>query len=149
MSSIFNDPNANGNTVASLNGALGSDAASQVYDFEEGIRKHTQTIYGPVLGILFNQAQQTQDLLESLERGDKGAGVDRYFEDYKKEHQQKMSTWKMQSVQSRLRGGGVNHAIGGVGAPQIPGVGGGMMLGGGGMHMPQMSRHFSIQMQQQ
>lgn len=28
MSSIFNDPNANGNTVASLNGALGSDAAS-------------------------------------------------------------------------------------------------------------------------
>jgi hypothetical protein len=46
--------------------------------------------------------------LETLE---KDKERDRYFEDYKKEHQQKMSTWKMQSVQSRLRGGGGGHSM--------------------------------------
>ena len=51
MTSIFNDPNANVNTVASVNGSLDTTGAT-VYDFEEGIRKHTQQIYGPVLSLL-------------------------------------------------------------------------------------------------
>ena len=49
-SSIFNDPNANGTTLASVNGS--SDGASIVYDFEEGIRKHSQRVYGPVMSLL-------------------------------------------------------------------------------------------------
>ena len=51
----------------------------------------------------------------------------RYFEDYKKEHMQKMSTWKMHNAHARLRGGG-GHALQGV-------SGGGMMHGGGGAGM--------------
>ena len=53
---MFNDPNANANTVSSMNGN-NLDAASTVYDFDEGIRKHTHSIYGPVLGILLQQSQ--------------------------------------------------------------------------------------------
>ena len=49
---MFNDPNANANTVSSVNGALGSDVTTQVYDFDEGIRKYTHGIYGPVMSIL-------------------------------------------------------------------------------------------------
>ena len=52
VSSMFNDPNANANTVSSVNGALGSDVTTQVYDFDEGIRKYTHGIYGPVMSIL-------------------------------------------------------------------------------------------------
>ena len=82
---------------------------------------------------------QTQELVEALDR-DKERDR-KYFEDYKKEHQQKMSTWKMQSVQSRLRGGGAGHAMmAGVGQG-----GGGMM--GGGMHIPMLRQHYSIQQQ--
>ena len=55
-----------------------------------------------------------------------------------------MSTWKMQSVQSRLRGGGGGHALGS--QSQSLNGGGGMMMGGG--MMPQLTRHYSIQMQQ-
>lgn len=51
MSSIFNDPNANVNTVASVSGSLDGTGA-MVYDFEEGIRKHTKQIYGPILSVL-------------------------------------------------------------------------------------------------
>jgi hypothetical protein len=51
MSSIFNDPNANANTVASVTGSLDGTGAT-VYDFEEGIRKHTKQIYGPILSVL-------------------------------------------------------------------------------------------------
>ena len=51
MSSIFNDPNANANTVASLSGSLDASGAT-VFDFEEGIRKHTKQIYGPILSLL-------------------------------------------------------------------------------------------------
>lgn len=91
MSSIFNDPNANVNTVASVSGQLDATGAT-VYDFEEGIRKHTKQIYGPVLSLLVQQVQ-THELVEALER-DKERDR-KYFEDYKKEHQQKMSTWKM------------------------------------------------------
>ena len=124
---MFNDQLGNANTTASVNG--NNLETSTVYDFDDGIRKHTQTIYGPVLSILLQQ-QQTQDLLESLER-DKGSERDRFFEDYKKEHQQKMSTWKMQSVQSRLRGGGAGHALGGQ-IPSLASAGGqGMMMSGG------------------
>ena len=42
-----------------------------------------------------------------------------------------MSTWKMQSVQSRLRGGGASHALGGQ-IPSLASAGGqGMMMSGG------------------
>jgi hypothetical protein len=80
--------------LASVNGALSNDGAATVYDFDEGIRKHSQQVYGPVMSLLVQQPQ-TLELLESLE---KDKERDRYFEDYKKEHQMKMSTWKMQSV---------------------------------------------------
>jgi hypothetical protein len=75
-------------------GTLSNDGASTVYDFDEGIRKHSQHVYGPVLSLLVQQPQ-TMELLESLE---KDKDRERYFEDYKKEHQMKMNTWKMQSV---------------------------------------------------
>ena len=51
VSSFLNDPNANANTVASLSGSLDASGAT-VYDFEEGIRKHTKQIYGPILSLL-------------------------------------------------------------------------------------------------
>ena len=51
-----------------------------------------------------------------------------------------MSTWKMQSVQSRLRGGGAGHAMmAGVGQ------GGGGMMMGGGMQIPMLRQHYSLQ----
>ena len=39
VSSLFNDPNANVQTVASVNGGNDSNTTA-VYDFEEGIRRH-------------------------------------------------------------------------------------------------------------
>lgn len=47
---MFNDQLGNANTTASVNG--NNLETSTVYDFDDGIRKHTQTIYGPVLSIL-------------------------------------------------------------------------------------------------
>ena len=55
--------------MASVNGGgtLSNDGASTVYDFDEGIRKHSQHVYGPVLSLLVQQPQ-TLELLESLEK---------------------------------------------------------------------------------
>lgn len=125
ISSVLNDNNING------------EGSNSNYDFDEGIRRYTQTIYGPVLSIL-NQQQQTQDLLEPLEK-DKES--ERYLDDYKKHHEQAMQSWKMQAFQSRLRGGGVGHTGG-----QTTGT---MMAGNiNNLHVPQLRQHYSIQHQQ-
>jgi|LauGreDrversion4_2_1035121.scaffolds.fasta_scaffold433344_2 hypothetical protein len=52
LSSMFNDPNANINTTASGAGASSNDGSSVIYDYEEGIRKHNEKVYGPVLSLL-------------------------------------------------------------------------------------------------
>jgi hypothetical protein len=63
------------------------------YDYEEGIRKHTQYIYGPVLGVIDSQGIEIgADITE------KEKDKDRYFEDYKKEHEERMKQWKIQML---------------------------------------------------
>lgn len=83
---------------AILGGAISIDSAnglnnSNLYDFDEGIRKYVKRIFNPVLDIVHQTCPEAEP-------------ADKQLEEYKAYHQKELKTWKNEKFQSRLRGGG-------------------------------------------
>jgi hypothetical protein len=68
-------------------------SSSNLYDFDEGIRKYVKRIFNPVLEIVHQTCPEAEP-------------ADKQLEEYKAYHQKELKTWKNEKFQSRLRGGG-------------------------------------------
>ncbi len=75
---------------------------SNLYDFDEGIRKYVRRVFNPILEVVHQTSPEAEP-------------ADKQLEEYKAYHQKEIKSWKNEKFQSRIRGGASLHNnLGGV-----------------------------------